>query len=30
VTGIAFPLDWVAIVFNPSFPYRAEEVVCLG
>src|SRR6186713_564073 len=20
--GIAYPLDWVAIVFNPSFPYR--------
>jgi cytochrome d ubiquinol oxidase subunit I len=20
--GIAYPVDWVAIVFNPSFPYR--------
>src|SRR5882757_2101872 len=20
--GIAFPVDWIAIVFNPSFPYR--------
>ena len=20
--GVAYPLDWVAIVFNPSFPYR--------
>ncbi len=20
--GIAYPLDWLAIVFNPSFPYR--------
>jgi cytochrome d ubiquinol oxidase subunit I len=20
--GIAYPLDWIAIIFNPSFPYR--------
>src|SRR5256885_11394448 len=20
--GIAYPLDWLAIIFNPSFPYR--------
>ena len=25
--GIAFPLDWVAIVFNPSFPYRLAHMV---
>lgn len=22
INGIAYPKDWVAIVFNPSFPYR--------
>ncbi len=22
VNGIAYPVDWVAIIFNPSFPYR--------
>jgi hypothetical protein len=30
--GIAIPVDWIAIVFNPSFPYRfaleAEGVPC--
>ena len=20
--GIAYPVDWIAIIFNPSFPYR--------
>ena len=22
VNGIAYPVDWIAIIFNPSFPYR--------
>jgi cytochrome bd ubiquinol oxidase subunit I len=25
--GIAFPLDWVSIIFNPSFPYRLAHMV---
>jgi cytochrome d ubiquinol oxidase subunit I len=25
--GIAFPLDWWAIVFNPSFPYRFTHML---
>src|SRR2546423_6658626 len=25
--GIAYPLDWIAIVFNPSFPYRFAHMV---
>ena len=25
--GIVYPLDWVAIVFNPSFPYRFAHMV---
>ncbi|WP_111979228.1 cytochrome ubiquinol oxidase subunit I [Algibacillus agarilyticus] len=25
--GVAFPLDWFAIIFNPSFPYRFLHVV---
>jgi cytochrome bd ubiquinol oxidase subunit I len=25
--GVAFPLDWVTIVFNPSFPYRLAHMV---
>jgi cytochrome bd ubiquinol oxidase subunit I len=25
--GAAYPLDWVAIVFNPSFPYRLAHMV---
>jgi cytochrome d ubiquinol oxidase subunit I len=25
--GIAFPLDWITIVFNPSFPYRLAHMV---
>src|SRR5205085_2483065 len=24
---IAYPLDWLAIVFNPSFPYRFAHMV---
>lgn len=25
--GIAFPTDWIAIVFNPSFPYRFAHML---
>src|SRR5690348_7436367 len=25
--GIAYPADWIAIVFNPSFPYRFVHMV---
>jgi cytochrome d ubiquinol oxidase subunit I len=25
--GIAYPLDWFAIVFNPSFPYRLAHML---
>ena len=25
--GIVFPLDWSAIIFNPSFPYRLAHVL---
>src|SRR5215510_4708682 len=25
--GIAYPLDWIAIVFNPSFPYRFAHML---
>ena len=25
--GIAYPIDWFAIVFNPSFPYRLMHMV---
>jgi cytochrome d ubiquinol oxidase subunit I len=25
--GIAYPLDWLTIVFNPSFPYRLAHMV---
>src|SRR3954470_22884554 len=25
--GIAFPIDWLTIVFNPSFPYRLAHMV---
>jgi cytochrome d ubiquinol oxidase subunit I len=25
--GIVYPLDWLAIVFNPSFPYRIAHMV---
>jgi cytochrome d ubiquinol oxidase subunit I len=25
--GVAFPEDWLAIIFNPSFPYRLSHMV---
>src|SRR5260370_14542507 len=25
--GVAYPLDWLDIVFNPSFPYRLAHMV---
>lgn len=25
--GVAFPVDWLAIIFNPSFPYRLTHVL---
>jgi cytochrome d ubiquinol oxidase subunit I len=25
--GIAYPLDWIAVIFNPSFPYRFAHMV---
>lgn len=25
--GVAFPLDWVKIIFNPSFPYRFAHML---
>jgi cytochrome bd ubiquinol oxidase subunit I len=25
--GIAYPLDWIAIIFNPSFPYRFSHML---
>src|SRR5256714_9024360 len=25
--GIAYPVDWLAIAFNPSFPYRLAPIV---
>ena len=25
--GVAFPVDWLAIVFNPSFPYRFSHML---
>ena len=25
--GIALPLDWITIIFNPSFPYRFAHMV---
>jgi cytochrome d ubiquinol oxidase subunit I len=25
--GVAFPVDWFAIIFNPSFPYRLSHMV---
>jgi len=25
--GVAFPVDWFAIIFNPSFPYRLVHVL---
>jgi cytochrome bd ubiquinol oxidase subunit I len=25
--GIAYPLDWIAVVFNPTFPYRLAHML---
>src|SRR5258705_8512074 len=25
--GVAYPLDWLAIIFNPSFPYRFAHML---
>ena len=25
--GIAYPVDWLAIIFNPSFPYRLAHML---
>ena len=25
--GVAFPIDWLAIIFNPSFPYRFTHML---
>lgn len=25
--GIAYPLDWIAVIFNPSFPYRFAHML---
>jgi cytochrome d ubiquinol oxidase subunit I len=25
--GIAYPVDWLAIIFNPGFPYRLAHMV---
>jgi cytochrome d ubiquinol oxidase subunit I len=25
--GIAYPVDWLAVVFNPTFPYRLAHMV---
>src|SRR5947208_11277125 len=25
--GVAFPVDWLAIIFNPSFPYRFAHML---
>jgi cytochrome d ubiquinol oxidase subunit I len=25
--GIAYPLDWLAVIFNPSFPYRLAHML---
>src|SRR5581483_2633527 len=25
--GVAYPLDWIAIIFNPSFPYRFAHML---
>jgi cytochrome bd ubiquinol oxidase subunit I len=26
--GVAYPLDWIAMIFNPSFPHRFAH--CIG
>jgi cytochrome bd ubiquinol oxidase subunit I len=25
--GIAYPTDWLAVIFNPSFPYRLAIIL---
>ncbi|HVF63604.1 MAG TPA: cytochrome ubiquinol oxidase subunit I [Casimicrobiaceae bacterium] len=27
VNGIAYPVDWLAVIFNPSFPYRLVHML---
>lgn len=27
IDGVAYPVDWLAIIFNPSFPYRVIHVL---
>ena len=27
INGVAFPVDWLQIIFNPSFPYRLAHMV---
>lgn len=26
--GIAYPVDWLQVIFNPSFPYRFAHMMC--
>jgi cytochrome bd ubiquinol oxidase subunit I len=26
--GIAYPIDWLRVIFNPSFPYRFAHMMC--
>ena len=26
--GIVYPVDWLAVIFNPSFPYRFAHMMC--
>jgi cytochrome d ubiquinol oxidase subunit I len=26
--GIAYPVDWLRVIFNPSFPYRFAHMLC--
>lgn len=26
--GIAYPVDWLKVIFNPSFPYRFAHMMC--
>jgi len=27
VSGIAYPTDWLEVIFNPSFPYRLTHML---
>jgi cytochrome d ubiquinol oxidase subunit I len=27
ISGVAFPVDWLAVIFNPSFPYRFTHML---